>query len=291
MTHPSVGFPPSRQRDRLFSRWVGGVLSLIIGCLLVGLVGSQPVWAGVLSQRLADFPDWQTPPMVQAANGDLQYPDWFVGTWEVQTTLVDMVAPLSPEIVTPGFESNRTYLQQPIQFQARFVTAPLTLGKWLPLPPSLLQTAPGLQSHIVADRVFNGQNLARAYLQPASDTTLIVKGDPSNPNRQITFLGSDRQLVSTVIARGIEEPDPNQFVTSEIFQQEFRNRGQIYINQVETTTAYQRSPQPNAEQPWLTADQVTAIYLSPQDPQFFQARDRPVALYRYQLEFRPVQPD
>ena len=39
-----------------------------------------------------------------------------------------------------------------------------------------------------------------------------------------------------------------------------------------------------------SADQITAIYLSPQDPDYFKAKGQPVALYRYQLSFSPVQP-
>jgi hypothetical protein len=35
------------------------------------------------------------------------------------------------------------------------------------------------------------------------------------------------------------------------------------------------------------ANQVTAIYLSPQDPDYFAAGGRPVGLYRYRLEFFP----
>ena len=37
------------------------------------------------------------------------------------------------------------------------------------------------------------------------------------------------------------------------------------------------------------ADQITAIYLSPQDPDYFKAKDKPVALYRYQLAFSPLE--
>ncbi|MEW5859950.1 MAG: DUF6816 family protein, partial [Cyanobacteriota bacterium] len=39
----------------------------------------------------------------------------------------------------------------------------------------------------------------------------------------------------------------------------------------------------------IEADQVTAIYLSPQDPDYFKAIDRPVALYRYRLQLLPVE--
>jgi hypothetical protein len=51
------------------------------------------------------------------------------------------------------------------------------------------------------------------------------------------------------------------------------------------------------DRPAIIAEQVTAIYLSPQDPNYFEAIDpeslfgqpRPVALYRYRLEFRKTE--
>jgi len=271
----------SKSKPKSLSRrwfWLGGLL-------LVWLLCSGSAWAGPLSQRLAAFPVWDDRPKVQAAAGDLYYPDWFVGTWDVTTTLVDLVAPLAPEVITPGFESNRAYLNQPVPFQARFVPEQRQPPPWLPV--AVPRVPP-----IVADRAFNGENLARAYLDTPDrpSPVVAVKVDPDNPNRQITLLRGSRQLVSTVTARAIEKPDDNQFITTEIFQQEFRSSPQLYLNQVETTTAYQRGLDGEFEGPTLTADQVTAIYLSPQDPDFFQAGDRPVALYRYRLEFRPVSP-
>ncbi|MEP0889232.1 DUF6816 family protein [Leptolyngbya sp. FACHB-16] len=258
----------------------------LCGLLLVWLLGGGSAWAGPLSQRLATFPNWEERPIVQAAVGDLYYPDWAAGTWDVATTLVDMVAPLAPNVVTPGFESNRSYLNQPIRFQARFVPEQREPPSWLPI--SIPRTPP-----IVADRAFNGENLAHAYLDSPTGQSpvLAVKVDPENPNRQLTVLQGKRLLVSTVTARATERPDDNQFITTEIFQQEFRSSPQIYLNQVETTTAYQRFPETRPGEPSLTADQVTAIYLSPQDPDFTQAGDRPVALYRYRLEFYPANSD
>ncbi|MGK7957556.1 MAG: DUF6816 family protein, partial [Crocosphaera sp.] len=51
-----------------------------------------------------------------------------------------------------------------------------------------------------------------------------------------------------------------------------------YLNEVETTTDYQLI---NANK--VTAKQVTAIYLSPEDPDYFKAINRPVAIYEYEL--------
>ncbi len=246
-------------KSRLF--WLG-VLALWLLCSGVAFAGSS------LSNRIANYPNWQSKPLLQPVRGeDLGYPDWFRGSWQVTTTLVDLTAPLAPEIVTPGFESNRQFLNQPIQFDVRFVDRPA--------------------AQLVSDRAYNGAQLAKAYLGDRG--LLAVKLDPKNPNRQITLLKGDRQLVSTVTARATEAPDADQFITSEFFQQEFRGSPQIYFNEVENTTAYQH--QPNAEQP-IIADQITAIYLSPQDADYFKtlngslADPRPVALYRYRMEFQ-----
>jgi hypothetical protein len=259
---------------------------------LFWLVCSGTAQASPLAERLSQFPDWQTKPLVQAAKGDLVYPDWFSGTWDVTTTLVDLAAPLAPDIVTPGFEGNRQYLQQPISFQARFIEQNAnTLNLPFPIPPSLVPDSWNLIStDVVADRAFNGLNLANAYLgdEETADSSpvLAVKVDPRNPNRQITLLKDNRQLVSTITGRATETVDDDQFFTTEVFLQEFRGMMQPYFNTVETTTAYFYHPDEN---PQVTADQVTAIYLSPQDPDYFKASDRPIALYRYQLEFYPVE--
>ncbi|NJO41506.1 MAG: hypothetical protein HC865_12930 [Cyanobacteria bacterium RU_5_0] len=257
----------------------------IVALLLLWLFCSGTAQAGALADRLAKFPDWHGKPIAPVAEGDLDYPDWFLGDWRVTTTLVDMVAPLAPEVITPGFESNRQFLNQPIAFQVRFVEAqPEGIE-------SLMQLLGLEEPQIVPDRAFNGLNLAKAYL--GDRAVLTVKVDPRNPNRQITLMQDDRQLVSIVTARAIESPNPDQFITTEFFQQEFLGTSEIYFNEVENTTAYMHRSSVDADTPEITADQVTAIYLSPQDPDYFEAIDpdnlfgepRPVALYRYRMEF------
>ncbi|MFM5898527.1 MAG: DUF6816 family protein, partial [Dolichospermum sp.] len=81
-----------------------------------------------------------------------------------------------------------------------------------------------------------------------------------------------------------ERISEHQFIASEVFQQLFKGGSHPYFNTVESTTAYQKLSTPS---PSITADQVTAVYLSPQDPDYFTAGSRPVALYRYRLEFFP----
>ncbi|HEY9836850.1 MAG TPA: hypothetical protein V6D27_08125 [Vampirovibrionales bacterium] len=249
----------------------------MIGIILLFLPGNAV--AGPLADRLQAFPDWQSKPAVSVAEGDLIYPDWIKGTWEVTSTLIEQIAPLAPSLVTPGFEKNQAYLNQPVQFQVRFVEgSKLYRQGWQGIPIPIAQN-PG----IVADRAFNGLKIAQAYL--GSGAVESVKVDPRDPNRQITVLKGDRQLVSVVTGRGSEIPAPDQFIATEITQQIFRRQPQIYLNEVETTTHYQRvkdSPEK------ITANQITAIYLSPQDPDYFAAGGKAIALYRYQLELSPV---
>ncbi len=228
--------------------------------------------AGQLSDRLEKFPQWDSKPLVQLAQGDLVYPEWMAGTWEVTSTLAEQVAPLAPKIITPGFEGNRRYLDRPVKFQVRFGEQYSSISMILPMSSLISGKLP-----IVADRAFNGLKIARAYL--GDRAVLSVKVDPNNPNRQITFLQSNSMLISTVTGRNSETLALDRFVATELTQQVFRGKSRIYVNEVETTTAYHL-----LESGKIEANQVTAIYLSPQDPDYFIAVGRPVALYRYRLE-------
>lgn len=250
--------------------------------LLVWLFCSGQAYAGTLSDRLASFPNWTDKPPTQPVTGDLVYPDWMAGSWKMTSTLVDLSAPLAPEIETPGFAGNQALLNHPITCKVRFEPKMTSLTKSFLLQPRLAQ------EQIVADRAFNGLHLAQAYL--GEQTVKAVKVDPRNPNRQLTILQGDRQLESTVIGRALETPAENEFITTEIFQQVFRGIAQPYLNEVETTTAYHNLDDKNLDNENLAieGDQITAIYLSPQDPAYFKARNQPVALYRYRLTFESI---
>ena len=258
------------------------LLQVVCCTLVCWLWLSSTAHAGLLADRLAAFPHWDDKPAVQPANGDLEYPGWLAGTWKMTSTLVELAAPLAPAIVTPGFDSNQKYLNQAIACNVRFVPS-----RSLSMNSTVLSLLPlkGLvKDAVVSDRAFNGFNLAKAYL---GDSVLAVTVDPRSPNRQITLMQGGRQLISVVTARAVETPAADDFLTSELFQQVFRGVPNPYLNQVETTTAYHHLAAEFAPtgEPAITADQVTAIYLSPQDSDYFKAGDRPVALYRYRLEF------
>ncbi|SKB12974.1 conserved hypothetical protein [Planktothrix sp. PCC 11201] len=257
------------------------ILSLIVGLI----VGETQAQAGQLADRLSAFPNWNHKPMVQAVKEDLYYPAWMEGEWEVTSTLVDKVAPLAPKITTPGFKNGSEFLNQPLQFQVRFKRVE-SLPKLQIFPLTLFFPQLGLDSEnndkislkIVGDRAFNSFNIGKATL--GENGILSVRIDPTNPNRQLTVLPGNLELTSTVTGRSSEIPSEDRFIATEISQQLFESSSQIYLNEVETTTAYQVKSEVGS----IVADQVTAVYLSPKDPNFFEASGHPVALYRYQLK-------
>ncbi|AFY39415.1 hypothetical protein Lepto7376_3186 [[Leptolyngbya] sp. PCC 7376] len=235
-------------------------------------------WAETLQDRIQDYPNWSNLPSVETVQGseDLIYPDWMQGTWQVSSTLREQTAPLAPEIVTPGFEQNRQFIDQPLIFCVKFEPQQYFAQQAFALPKLLSGDRP-----IVANREFNGTEIATAYLGEAG--LRAVKVDPTNPNRQLTRLNGDRTLISTITARVTEFPNGQEFLSSEITRQQFRGTPQIYLNTVETTTDYTlQTPD------LITAKQITAIYLSPNDPNFFQAKTQPVALYLYELELAKI---
>lgn len=251
-----------------------GILFLVLGYLF----WCGQAEAGPIAARVSQFPNWSNKPPVPAVveKEDLVYPNWMEGSWNVTSTLVDLVAPLAPDIVTPGFESNRQYLHKPIAFPVRFVKANFyNLGF-----PIATQLSALSNQKVIADRAFNGLNIAKATL--GDRAVLSVRTDPNNPNRQITLLPGDLQLVSIVTSRASETPNPKEFLATEITQQLFSYGDRVYLNEVETTTAYRQTEMPDRP---IVADQITAIYLSPQDPNYFAAAGKPISLYRYRLEF------
>lgn len=232
--------------------------------------------ASPLSDRLASFPQWESKPMVAPAQGELVYPDWLAGNWTMSSTLVEMVAPLAPDVTTPGFEGNRQFLQQPVRCAVRFVPKNVLKGQ-RSLPLLAFPTQSLVKAEVVSDRAYNGLSLARAYL---GDRVFRVWTDARDGNRLITKFRDNRKLFSTAIGRAVEQPDNSHFIATELFQQFFQSPEKPYKNQVETTTAYTLNPDGT-----VSADQMTAVYLNPPHPKAFLAGDRPVALYRYRLEF------
>jgi hypothetical protein len=264
---------------RLIQRLRTLCISAIL-CFCMSGSFSGAAHAGPLQKRLEQFPDWRSPPILEPARGDLYYPDWMAGQWQVKSTLTDLAAPLAPALTSPGFEASRKLLQQTVTFPVQFgpeqwrAAAPFS-GLRSPFPVGV---ATPKNLGIVADRAYNGMSLAEATL--GKKRLQSIKIDPRSPNRQVALFENGQSLTTEIGDRGVETPSEREFVSSELYLQTFRSAAQIYFNRVENTTAYRLDALDPSQ---VEADQVTAIYLSPQDPDYFKAKDRPVALYRYRL--------
>ncbi|MGK7938704.1 MAG: DUF6816 family protein [Crocosphaera sp.] len=246
-------------------------LIILILNIILFVASPQLSQAGEIRERLTSYPDWNNKPTISQAEGDLIYPQWMEGTWIATSILREQIAPLAPEIVTPGFEKNQKYLNQPFHFKVRFRPQKLSNTSILSLA-----SLSSRKASIIADRKFNGENIAKAYL--GEEQVLSVKLSPDNPNRQITFLSQDNKLISTVTGRSQETRNSQEFLTLEVTQQVFQRPYSIYLNEVETTTDYHFISDNKVK-----GKQVTAIYLSPEDPDYFKAINHPVALYEYDL--------
>lgn len=224
-----------------------------------------------LVNRINNYPHWTNKVNLPAPVTEIIYPEWFAGNWQLTNILTEQTAPLAPNFKTPGFDNNSIYINKKITFPVKFTKTILRNNKANFLPKKINQ-----DTAIIADRLFNSQSISRAYM--GADNIKSIEINPLNSTEQITTFQENNQLISSVIGRQQQNISPEEFLTSELTRQFFRRVGNIYINFVETTTKYHLIDDNSIE-----ADQFTAVYLSPQDPNYFSAFDQPVALYKYKL--------
>ncbi len=239
------------QVHRLFG--LGFAAVLLLTCL--GL----PAWAVPLSQWVNNFPKIQSAQVLESASGALVYPEWFLGTWQVRTTLTDLAAPLGEKIINrQAFAASRSLKGKPVSFRARFIR--------------------NSRQEVVADLAFNNRSISEAYF--GKENIVRVEAGPEEPNRQVLTLKGNRRGELITLRRRTEQPGTNQFDVAEFYQQTFIGSRVPNLRGIETTTLYRRTRDDR-----IGADQVTAVFLDPRDPAYFDARNRPVTLYRYRLDF------
>ncbi|MGY6529816.1 MAG: DUF6816 family protein [Cyanobacterium sp.] len=235
------------------------------------VINVNPVLAESLEHRINSYPNWNNQISLPSPEQELIYPHWFEGDWQVENILKEQIAPLAPKFETPGFSKNAQYIDQNIIFNVKFIPTVINSNF-----DSFLPTTINNNKIIVPDRGFNARAIARAYLGEENVKNVII--NQNNSTEQITKFSEENELISTIIGRQQKTVNEKEFITSEITRQFFRRPGNIYINIVETTTKYEKID-PNH----IKAKQYTAVYLSPQDPDYFIAFNQPVALYFYEL--------
>ncbi len=255
------------------------ILKLFVFGILINLffyLNPPLALAENLENRLNSYPNWNHQLSLPKPEQDLVYPQWFEGKWQVTNILKEQIAPFSPQFETPGFSANAQYLDQEVIFPVQFISRSLVSQNNRFVPSKVDRT-----KIIIADRQFNGSAIALAYLGEKNVKNVTI--NQNNSTEQITKFGEDNELISTIIGRRQENISEKEFITSEMTRQFFRRVGNIYLNLVETTTKY-KLVDPN----YIQAEQVTAVYLSPQDPDYFIAFDKPVALYSYKLNLHKL---
>ena len=245
---------------------------LLILILNFTLINPLSVNALSLSERIDQYPQWNSKIKLPQPDRDLTFPQWFEGRWKVTSILQEQIAPLAPKFKTPGFDQNQEYLNQEINFDVQYIPK-----IELPKQDNFLPSAVNKKPIIIADRAFNGLSIAQAYLGEENVNKVIT--NPNNSTEQITQFRTDNQLISTVIGRQQQTVSEQDFITSEITRQFFRRPDTVYLNIVESITKY-KLINPDL----IEAQQISAIYLSPEDPDYFLAIDQPVALYNYSLK-------
>ena len=245
----------------------------IILLLIITILGQNPLPSNALtlSERINEYPQWKQKISLPTPEEDLIFPQWFEGTWHVTSTLKEQIAPFAPQFTTPGFEQNEVYIDRPVNFDVRYIAT-----KIIPQQDNFLPAIVNQKEFIIADRAFNGLSIAQAYIGKENVKNVVT--NPNNSTEQITKFRTNNSLISTVIGRQQETISEQEFMTSEITRQFFRRPESIYLNLVENVTKYHLINQNK-----INAIQISAVYLSPEDPDYFFAIDKPVALYYYIL--------
>jgi len=201
------------------------IVALLLLCLAIPVRADGS--ATLLEQRLQAWPDWQLPAPLPRPDrrGDLVYPAWFAGEWQV--TSLDLTA--------------EGETGEPLRHQARFLI--------------------DAKQRVVADRAFNALAIGRAVLGSA---LLTVEQPADDHNRQLARLQNDQLLETSVIGRRQSDPQQEPFTTDELVLQIVHGPGAPRISRVETLSRYHPCPSRPAAVEQICAEQWQARFSGPE---------------------------
>lgn len=205
---------------------------------------------------------------------DLTFPELFLGTWKVQTTLVKVDIPLGPDYV-PDMKVVERAQKEDLQHPQMYLV-------------SFMHNSRG---QVVIDRRFNTSQLVSLYLDKAVPEDNIT-WNPDNPNQLRMALPGSMTINTRVTRRSEETPASDKINTSEYFQQIFESPGrpQAKVKASQCYTKYKFRSQEAADRqagPGIVATQVISDYLTAYDGelQLIKAQNRPVVVYTYSMLF------
>lgn len=201
------------------------IVALLLLCLALPVRAEGS--ATLLEQRLQAWPNWQLPAPLPRPDrrGDLVYPAWFAGEWQVT----------SRDLTAEGDTG------APLRHQARFLL--------------------DARQRVVADRAFNALAIGRAVLGSA---LLTVEQPADDHNRQLARLQNDQLLETSVIGRRQSDPQQEPFTTDELVLQIVHGPGAPRISRVETLSRYLPCPSRPAAVEQICAEQWQARFSGPE---------------------------
>jgi hypothetical protein len=223
----------------------------------------------------------------------LFYPDWLEGEWEWSNAqLVSVSNPLGERFVTrntPGVTKNSMILGFPD------VGASLNTGR--PVTFRQRQVRDAAQGGIVQDRPFNIAQKMQGYLgylaverveyEPVKNPTRVSvlyttprRDGTSNDRRKAELFLNARTGECVASAT----PGREVYVTTENIRQVNQAKNDGFVYDYLVITRYSRAAGSDA----LDISQRVAAFVMPQEPLYFEALDKAVALYDYTFQARRV---
>lgn len=253
--------------------------------LLLALWTLQP-----LSSRLAPSARLSLPGG-ESARGELQYPSWLEGTWEVTSIIESFTVPLGTAFVDPftlASAEEDIAEEEQLRYLMRFVTD-------AELPGSCIQ-----------DRGFNGAQEAAAFLGAMGDlVSCVYTVEPDAPHGRLVlaFAAEERAIGSgdgstsadvwidlVVRWQQSQRLRDGAYVTSELLEQRVSQPGQVdEVSLVESITRFEPPQRGGVGE--VTARNRLAQYYSPDGEYAAMARDRAVACYDYSWRMQRVSAD
>lgn len=226
------------------------------------------------------------------------HPRWLFGTWSCTATFEGFEAPLGDAFVEPALlNAARAPLEQgglgsTTKYELHFYsTLPDTFDNQL-----RVQLGFGMpRDEIVQDRAFNTRSTTNAFLgwdavasvqydareAPDRQTVEFARISPDMrplPPKRIELYLNNQATESDGYAEIVPGDSRRSFVVSELSRQVTMATRNVQVQDYEVLTEYVRQSEDT-----VTARQVSAVYLDPRHPRYFNAAGRAVAIYRYSL--------
>lgn len=259
-----------------------GEKSLLRRTVLTAAAAAPVVLSPCLSAQA--LPDAATDLWEKFGGGpaDLYYPEAFMGSWMVTSTLVSVEVPMGDEMLTDAraVKRSRAKINLPLSYEQRFIRE--ANGK------------------VISDRPYNVDSLTTATL---GGVKMIdgIQWDPQNPNvmRINITTGSEKmesEIFSRVTKRFKEEPEAYRLSTSEVVEQVFP-QGEGRPPKVKASRCLSkykwRSEKEAKGGPIIVGTQIVTDLMTAFDSidsgliaSVIEGNDRPAVVYTYRLAFQ-----